>query len=116
MHERRDPLTVGHLLGGKLMGTTAPSSEELRRQIRARLSEGRLGSVCGMSKSQRGTGRPCIVCDRTIESTEVERKVEGPGMFLYAHEACYKPWREESVARRPGTAELGPERARRNSL
>ena len=66
------------------------SDDALKRQIRAQLSEGRLGAVNGVSKSRRGTGRP----------TEVEREVEGQGAFLHAHEACYKPWREESVARR----------------
>ncbi len=76
------------------------SDDALKRQIRAQLSEGRLGSVNGVSKSREGTGRPCIVCCRTIGPTEVEREVEGQGVFLHAHEACYKPWREESVAGR----------------
>jgi hypothetical protein len=76
------------------------SDDALKRLIRAQLSEGRLGSVNGVSKSRRGTGRPCIVCRRTIGPTEIEREVEGQGVFLHAHEACYKPWREESVARR----------------
>jgi len=76
------------------------SDDALKRLIRAQLSEGRLGSVNGVSKSRRGTGRPCIVCRRTIGPTEVEREVEGQGVFLHAHEACYKPWREESVVRR----------------
>jgi hypothetical protein len=44
-----------------------------------------------------GTGRPCIVCRRAVEPTEVEREVTGcSGVVLTAHEACYKPWREES--------------------
>jgi len=76
------------------------SDDALKRLIPAQLSEGRLGSVNGVSKSRRGTGRPCIVCRRKIGPTEVEREVEGQGVFLHAHEACYKPWREESVARR----------------
>jgi hypothetical protein len=97
--------------------TFAASDDERRRQIRAWLSDGRLGSVDGVSKSRRGTGRPCIVCRRTIEPTDVEREGEGPGMFFHAHEACYKPWREESVARRAATGrELGRERGRRSSL
>ena len=97
--------------------TFAASDDERRRQIRAWLSDGRLGSVDGVSKSHRGTGRPCIVCRRTIEPTDVEREVEGPVMFFHAHEACYKPWREESIARRAATGrELGRERARRSSL
>lgn len=116
MHERRDPLSVLDAFESKLAMTPASSDDELRREIRARLSEGRLGSVCGMSKSQRGTGRSCIVCSRTIEPIEVEREVEGSGVSLYAHEACYKPWREESLARRAGISELAQERARRGSL
>jgi hypothetical protein len=39
-----------------------------------------------------------------IDATQVEREIEGAGVFMYAHEACYKLWRDESVARR-GSAE-----------
>jgi hypothetical protein len=63
------------------------SDDALKRRIRAQLSEGRLSSVNGVSKSQRGTGRPCIVCRRTIGPIEVEREVEGQRVFLHAHEA-----------------------------
>jgi len=76
------------------------ADEELRRQVRVRLSEGRLILVDRVSKSQRGTGRPCVVCRRPIEPTEVERQVSGAGVYLFAHESCYKVWREESVGRR----------------
>lgn len=76
---------------------TGPSDDELRGQVRARLAEGRLSAVDGVSQSHRGTGRPCIVCRRAVEPTEVEREVTGcSGVVLTAHEACYKPWREES--------------------
>jgi hypothetical protein len=77
--------------------TTA--EDELRRQVRARLSEGRLPAIDGVSKSNRGTGRPCIVCRRAIEATEVERELDGVGVVLIAQEACYALWREESKAR-----------------
>jgi hypothetical protein len=98
-------------------GTSASFDDERRRQIRAWLSEGRLGSVDGVSKSHRGTGRPCIVCRGPIGPTDVEREVKGAGVLLHAHEACYKPWREESVARRAATGRAsGRERARRSSL
>jgi hypothetical protein len=40
------------------------------------------------------------VCRRAIEPTEVERELDGVGVVLIAHEACYALWREESVARR----------------
>ena len=49
------------------------SDDALKRLIRAQLSEGRLGSVNGVSRSRRGTGRPCIVYRRTIGPTEIER-------------------------------------------
>jgi hypothetical protein len=91
---------------------------ELKRQIHARLSEGRLGSIAdSVSKSQRGTGRPSVVCRRTIGPAEVEREVESAGVCLHAHEACYRLWREESVACRAAAGpERGRERARRSSL
>jgi hypothetical protein len=83
--------------------TTGQSDDDLRRQIRARLAENRLPAIAGVSKSHRGTGRPCIVCRRSIEPTEVEREVGSAGVVLVAHEACYKIWREESFARRDAT-------------
>lgn len=80
-------------------GISDVAADELRQQVRARLLASRLPSVDGMSSSRRGTGRPCVVCRRAIESTQVERQVQSTGVFLYAHEDCYKVWREESVAR-----------------
>lgn len=87
-----------HTLGWCISGGSDVTDDELRWQIRTRLSERRLPSVDGVSRSQRGTGRPCIVCRRAIEPTEVERQVGGPGIVLLAHETCYKVWREESAA------------------
>jgi hypothetical protein len=76
---------------------TGLSDDEVREQVRTRLAEGCLPVVDGLSQSHRGTGRPCIVCRRAVEPTEVEREVTGcSGLVLTAHEACYKPWREES--------------------
>jgi hypothetical protein len=83
------------------MTTTSPLSEEqLRQQIRVRLERARLPVVDGVSKSHRGIGRPCIECRHAIEPTEVERQVQGAGVYLFAHDACYTLWREESVAAR----------------
>ena len=82
------------------MTTSSLSEEQLRQQIRVRLEQARLPVVDGVSKSHRGTGRPCIVCRRAIEPTEVERELDGVVVVLIAHEACYVLWREESVARR----------------
>jgi hypothetical protein len=88
-----------HSPGWYISGGSGSTDDELRRQIRARSAENRLPSVDGVSKSHRGTGRPCIVCRRGIEPTEVERELDGMGVTLIAHEACYVLWREESVAR-----------------
>jgi hypothetical protein len=80
------------------MGDNSHGDDALRGQVRVRLSEGRLPAINGVSKSHRGTGRPCIVCRRTIEPIEVERELGGAGIVLIAHEACYVIWREASVA------------------
>jgi len=92
--------------GAKMLDGYSVRDDALRRQIEARLSEGGLPAVPhGVSRSHRGTGRPCIVCRRPIGPTDVEREVEGPGVFFHAHEACYKPWREESIARRAASVD-----------
>jgi hypothetical protein len=76
------------------------SEDQLKQQVRVRLAHGHLPVINGVSKSHRGTGRPCIVCRRAIEPPEVERELDGVGVILIAHEACYVLWHEESVARR----------------
>jgi hypothetical protein len=83
------------------MTTSLLSSEQLKQQIRVRLAQGRLPIANGVYKTHRGTGRPCIVCRRVLEPTEVEYEVDGPGVVVVANEACYVLWREESVSRRP---------------
>lgn len=75
--------------------------DELSQQVQAGLVEGRLPSVFGVSKSQRGSGRPCVVCAQAIEPTHVEREVF-LGVALQAHEVCYKNWREQSGRLRKG--------------
>lgn len=90
------------------MGNKSHGDDDLRRQVRARLSEGRLPAINGVSKSHRGTGRPCIVCRRAIEPIEVERELDGAGVVLIAHEACYVTWREESIAVRASGGRIKP--------
>jgi hypothetical protein len=75
-------------------GASCAADDALRRRI-ARLSEDPLPPIHGISRSQRGTGLPCIVCREAIAPTEVEREV-GVGVVMRAHEACYKLWRAES--------------------
>ena len=82
---------------GKPSEPTDNDLDGLREELRVRLAEGRLPPVAGVSQPRRGTSRPCIVCRCVIDPTEVEREVTGcSGVALTAHEACYKPWREES--------------------
>lgn len=82
------------------MTTSLLSPEQLKQQIRVRVTHGRLPMANGVYKTYRGVGRPCIVCRRLVESTEVEYQVDGLGVVLTAHAACYLLWREESEARR----------------
>jgi len=82
------------------MTTSSLSDEQLKQQIRVRLAQRRLPVIDGVYKTHRGTGRPCIVCRRAIEAPEVERELDGVGVVLIAHEACYALWREESKASR----------------
>ncbi|SRR6266700_2718497 len=77
-----------------------PPDEALRRQIRVRLSKHELFAAMGISSIRRGTGRPCIVCEHSIDSPTLEREVEGTGVFGLAHLDCYTFWREESAALR----------------
>jgi hypothetical protein len=72
------------------------SSEQLKRQLRVQLAQGRLPIASGAYKARRGTGRPCIVCLGAIEPTEVEYEVDRRGLVLVAHESCHVLWREES--------------------
>jgi len=71
--------------------------DSLRRQVRARLSKRQLFAATGISSVRRGTSRPCIVCERPIDSPTLEREIEGPGVVAFAHPDCYKLWREESA-------------------
>jgi hypothetical protein len=71
--------------------------DRLRRQVRVRLSRRQLFAATGISSVRRGTGHPCIVCERSIDSPTLEREVEGPGIVAVAHPDCYKLWREESA-------------------
>ena len=71
--------------------------DELRRGVRARLSQRTLFSATGMSSIRRGTGRPCDVCGHEIDSPTLEREVEGAGELGLAHPLCYTMWRAESA-------------------
>ena len=82
------------------MTLSSLSADQLRQQVRVRLAQGRLPAVDGVYKNRRGTGRPCMVCRRLVESGEIEcNETDRAGAILVAHEACYILWREESVSR-----------------
>ena len=86
------------------MSTSLLSEEQLRQQLHVRLAQGGLPIAYGVYKTHRGTGRPCVVCRRAIEAGEPQFEVDGVGVVLLAHGACYVLWREESVS------SLGPRR------
>ena len=71
--------------------------DELRRGVRARLSDRSLFPATGMGSIRRGTGRSCDVCGHSIDPPTLEREVEGGGELGLAHPACYTMWRAESV-------------------
>lgn len=73
-----------------------PSDDDLRRRLRARLTDGSLFGTVGVSIVRQATGRPCHLCGRKIDPPDMERQVDGPGIYALAHEPCYNLWREES--------------------
>jgi hypothetical protein len=78
------------------------SAEQLRQQIRVRLKEWRLPAIAvGIYRTRQGTGRPCVVCRREIGPSQMEYEVDGAGVALIAHGACYTLWQEESVLHPP---------------
>jgi hypothetical protein len=77
--------------------TTLLSEEQLKQQIRIRLTQGRLPAASGPYMSHRGTGRACVVCRHGIESSEIECEVESPGITSPAHVTCHHLWREVSL-------------------
>jgi len=77
-----------------------PERDELRTLVRTQLSTRALFPATGISSIHRGTGRPCRVCDHPIDSPTLAREVEGSGVVVVAHPACYAIWREESAALR----------------
>lgn len=91
-------------IGAPAAGRSGDTQDDVRRQIRARLAAGRLPFPTGVSRSHRGIGRPCVMCRLAIAPTEVEREVEGAEVFIFAHDACYKLWPEESVLARGPTS------------
>lgn len=85
------------------MAKSLLSEDQLRQQIRIRLTDGRLPpTTLGIYKVHRGTGRPCLVCLRLITPNQDQYEIQGAGVVLIAHEACYVLWREESKRRQKG--------------
>ena len=75
------------------------STDELRQQVRIRLADrGLPPTTVGIYKIHRGTGRLCLVCLNEIAPNQDQYEVQGAGVVLIAHEACYVLWREESIA------------------
>lgn len=73
---------------------------ELRRVARDRVAKGQLPRVVPLQMwGGKGTGRNCALCDKAIESEEmeleVERRIDGEIAPLRFHVACHSLWRIE---------------------
>jgi len=80
-----------------IAGGSGLSPEVLRQTVRERLAGGRLPLAGSVSVARRGTGRTCDVCGAPITRETVEREVEHASeSHGFAHEECYRIWREES--------------------
>jgi hypothetical protein len=81
----------------RIAGGSGLSPEALRQSVRDRIADGRLPLAGSVSVARRGTGRRCDVCGVPITRESVEREVEhATGSHGFAHEDCYRVWREES--------------------
>jgi len=89
----------------QLMTNSIPESDDpraVRQRVRAALAAGLLPLARLTSTVRRGTGRPCLVCGRGIEATEVEQEVQLDDQqrtrAVFVHEPCYRLWRVETTA------------------
>jgi hypothetical protein len=73
------------------------SDDNLRPEVRARLVSGALFPTGRRVFAGKGTGKPCIVCGRSIAPSEIEHEIIGP-TTVWAHWDCYSIWRQESDA------------------
>ena len=85
------------------------SDNDLRREVRARLSSGALFPTGGRVSARRSTGKPCVVCAKPISASEIEHEIAGP-TTVWAHWDCYSIWRQESDVVAP--PEAGPPAAK----
>lgn len=75
--------------------------EELRRQARMEIQQGRLPEVSSASMwGGSGTGLSCGVCGDPIRPDQVEYEINGPpgGAPLRFHMQCYAVWQLECGA------------------
>jgi len=73
------------------------SDARLRDTVRERLASGALSRAGPQVFAGKGTGKPCIVCAKSIAEDEIEHEVAGP-IPVWAHWDCYSIWRQESYA------------------
>jgi hypothetical protein len=73
-------------------------SGRLKERVRRGLACGDLFLIDRLTWSGPGSGKVCAVCAQTIESWNVEYRVEGDQGVASAHLACYLVWRQECEA------------------
>ena len=73
------------------------SDARLRVTVRQRLGRGALFRTGPNGYAGKSTGKPCIVCAKSISEGEIGHEVGGP-TTVWAHWDCYSIWRQESDA------------------
>src|SRR5712691_2036822 len=69
----------------------------LRVTVRERLASGALFRTGPNGYAGKSTGKPCIVCAKSISEGEIGHEIVGP-TTVWAHWDCYSIWRQESDA------------------
>jgi len=101
------------------MGTTdlllRRLEKELRPTARARIAKGQMPSEAPTRFwGGFGTGRPCALCDKPIQSDEIEYEVKPTGaavQTLWFHRVCHYAWQLECarVKRKPRAIPKNPQ-------
>ena len=68
-----------------------------RGSIQDRMERGALSLASRSVAARWGTGQPCIICERSIEASQVANGCLGEdGATLWTHLDCLRVWREET--------------------
>ena len=87
-----------------LTGSSGDGDGELALSVRDRLERGILVPAPRQVWAGKGTGNMCVICTKAIEADQVENevdiRVDGIVINLWAHLPCLNIWQIESQGRR----------------